>query len=46
MEYWMKELLQKNNENKVTASKQSPQKKFKLNIHLDISADRRGGNKT
>lgn len=47
MEDWMKELLQKNNENKVTASKPSPQKKAKSNIylHLDNPADRREGNK-
>lgn len=44
MEAWKKELLQKNNENKVTASKPSPQKKVK-NMHLDPSGDRRGGNK-
>ncbi len=45
MEDWMKALLQKNNENKVTASKLSPKKKVKVNIHLDTSADRRGGDK-
>lgn len=46
MEDWMKKaLLQKINGNKVTASKPSPKKKVKVNIHLDTSADRRGGNK-